>query len=268
MEVENQTTQAAPAAEPQAQAPENSQPQVTELDGLSEWKWQGKKFTNDDFHKILTEHETYSKTSKEFETEKRFYDNLEADLLLVLEKPQLAQSFKSTYPQKFHSYLDMVLKDAGQAKAQTDPAQNTSNLPKEFMTEFEQMKERLSWHEKRAYEAEVQANTAKLDAMLPPLFKKFEMANEEQVYAKAEALLNANQKLTEKTWERLIRESHEQMQKKFDRFQSAKIKEQTEKGQRGADGGPGGAAPGQAPKRKSWEDATQEMIAAMGGKAG
>lgn len=264
MDVEN--TQAAPVADTQTVAPEQTvseQPQVTDLDGLSKWSFQGKEYTPDDWHKIYSGYESLSKESQSWKKEKQFADNLDLDLQNVLERPDLAPRFKAVYPQKYHTLLDKLLEKNGQAPAQNTPAQ--PSLPKEFLTDFEQMKQRLTWHEEKAYQAEVQAANAKLDSMLPPMFKKFEMANEEQVYARAEALLQKGQQLTEKTWERLVRESHEQTQKRADQVYSAKLKKQTEVGQRSADGGPGGAAPGQAPKRMSFDDATEAMIAHVKG---
>lgn len=263
----NQAAQAAEA--PQAQAPEatQSQPQVTELDALSEFTFQGQKYTPEQFFKIFNEHKTYAEQVKEYESEKKFSDNLQIDLDNVLENPALARQFKATYPKKYHAILDRYLQSGGQSPAQPNPAQ--PSLPKEFMDDFHAMKERLAFHEKRAYEAEVASANAKLDAMLPPLFKKYEMANEKEVYGRAEAMLASGQNLTEKTWERLVRESHESMQKKADQVYAAKLKTQIEKGQRGADGGPGGAAPGQAPQRpKTLEEAREAMIASLSRQKG
>lgn len=265
---ETTNTAAAPATEA-APAPEATQ--AVDLDGLSEFTFQGEKYNPERLHQIFGEYKTYSQQMKEYEKNKQFEDNLEIDLDNVLNDPRLADKFKATYPKKYHAILDKFLATRGQAQAQTpNTAQTTQpSLPKEFMSEFEQMKERLRFHEERAYQAEVQSASAKLDAMLPPLFKKYELANEDQVYTRAEALLQAGQKLTEKTWERLVRESHEAIQKKADQHYSAKLKTQIEKGQRGADVGPGGATPGQAPvKRRTFDEARDAMLAHVRGERG
>lgn len=263
MDVEN--TQAALPAETQGQAPEQTQemPQIADLDGMSKWSFQGKEYTPEEWHEIFTGYQTLSKQAKTWEEKSKFESSFEVDLQTVLKDPTRAQEFKAVYPKSYHSILDKLLEKPAPASAQSTPAQ--PSLPKEFLSEFEQLKERLSFHEKRAYDAEVQAADARLNSVLPPLFKKFEMANEEQVYARAEALLQKGQTLTDKTWERLVRESHEQIQKKADQVYSAKIKKQTEVGQRSADSGPGGAAPGQAPKRRSFDEATEAMIAHVRG---
>ncbi len=198
----------------------------------------------------------------EYKKEKEFSDNLQIDLDNVLERPDLAQQFKATYPKKYHAILDKYLATNGQGSAQTQT--NQSSLPKEFLSEFDQMKSRLNFHEQRAYTAEVAAANAKLDSIMPPLFEKYPMAIEDQVYSRAEAVLQSGQKLTEKTWDRLVRESHESASKKADKFYGAKLNTQLDKGRRGSDVGPGGNAPGQAPvKPRTFAEAQEAMIASL-----
>ncbi len=254
-----QVPNTAPAAEA-APAPETTP--VTDLDGLSEFTFQGEKYNPERLHQVFGEHKTWSEKIKDYEKESEYSNNLQIDLDNVLNDPRLADKFKATYPKKYHAILDRYLSTNGQAPAPATTAQPT--LPKEFLNEFGQVKDRLKFFEQRAYEAEVASANAKLDSVLPPLFKKFEMANEDQVYARAEGILQSGQKLTEKTWERLVRESHEAMQKKADQVYGAKLKSQLEKGQRGADVGAGGATPGQAPvKIRTFDEAREAAIAAL-----
>lgn len=257
--LEKEVSQAQPAATPPVSGDVPQAPQITDLDGLSEFTFQGEKYSPDRLHQIFGEWKTNSEKMTEYEKEIQFANNLQIDLDNVLTDPRLADKFKATYPKKYHAILDRYLSSNGQAQAQSQPAQ--SSLPKEFMSEFNQMKERLTFHEQRAYDAEVMSANAKLDATLPPLFTKYEMANEDQVYARAEALIQGGQKLTDKTWERLVRESHESMQKKADQVYSAKLKTQLEAGKRGQDVGPGGATPGAAPKKaRTFDEAREEML--------
>lgn len=258
-EVSQETTTPAAGAET-ATAPEA--PQAVDLDGLSEFTFQGEKYSPDKLHKIFGEWKSHSEKLSEYEKEVQFANNLQIDLDNVLNDPRLADKFKATYPKKYHAILDRYLMSNGQAPAQSQTAQGpTPSLPKEFMSEFNQMKDRLNFHEQRAFEAEVQAANAKIDAMMPELLKKYDMAVEDQVYMRAEALLQQGQKLTEKTWERLCRESHEAMSKKADQVYGAKLKAQLEKGQRGQDVGPGGATPGSAPRKaRNFDEAQEEML--------
>ncbi len=257
--LEKEVSQAQPAAAPPVSGDAPQAPQITDLDGLSEFTFQGEKYSPDKLHQIFGEWKTHSEKMPEYEKELKFANNLQIDLDNVLNDPRLAEQFKATYPKKYHAILDRYLQSNGQAPAPSNSAQ--SSLPKEFMSEFNQMKERLTFHEQRAYDAEVSSANAKLDAILPPLFTKYEMANEDQVYSRADALLQGGQKLTDKTWERLVRESHEAMQKKADHVYSTKLKTQLEQGKRGQDVGPGGATPGSAPKKaRTFDEAREEML--------
>lgn len=258
--------QTAPASPEQGSvAPET--PQILDLDGVSEFTFQGEKFNPDRFHKIFSEHKSYGEKVKEYEKNSVYEQNLDVDLDNVLQDPRLADKFKTIYPQRYHARLDRELK-LRQGQAQDKPAQSAS-VPKEFMTKLEQMEQRMQFHETRAYEAEVAAASAKLEATLPPLFNKFKLANEDQVYSRAESLIQQGQKLTEKTWERLVRESHDTAKKKSDQEQSATLKIQMEKGQRGADVGPGGATPGSAPRKiRTFDDAREAAIASLTSQRG
>ncbi len=245
-----------------APAPEAA-PSLTELDGLSEFTFQGEKYTPDQLHKMLGEHKTYSEQLTDYKKDKEYADNLQIDLDNVLADPRLADKFKATYPKKFHAILDRYLSTGGQSPAPSQPAQSQS-LPREFQDEFMSMKDRLSQFEQRSFQAEVESANAKIEALVPPLLEKFPMADETTIYSRAEAVLQSGQKLTEKTWERLVRENHEQNQKRADRVYGAKLKSQMEKGQRGQDTGPGGASPGAAPvKPRTFDEAREAMLASM-----
>ena len=257
MEAENVSQATEVVDQSQTQVPE-AQPQITDLDGLSEFNFQGTKYTPEQFHKIFTEHKTYAEQVQEYKREKEFSDNLQIDLDNVLADPRLADKFKATYPKKYHAVLDRYLQSNGQAPAQSQPAQ-TPSLPKEFLNEFNQVKAEVMFQRQRAFESEVATANAQIEKIVPPLLDKYPMAVEDQVYGKAEAIVNSGQKLTEKTWERLVRESHDAMQKRADRVYGEKLNAQLEKGQRGSDIGSGGAVPGQAPKRPRTFDEAREM---------
>lgn len=258
---EEQVIETTPAAAPEA-TPAAAAPQTTDIDGLSKFSFQGSEYTPDQLHKMFSEHKTYGQQIKTYEQDKQFVDNLAADIENVLERPDLAPRFKSIYPQKYHAILDRYMTSQGRQSA--PPQQNQSSLPKEFLNEFGQVKEKLNAFEQRAFTAEVEAANAKLDATLPPLFKKFPMAIEDQVYAKAEGLLQSGQKLTEKTWERLVRESHDSATKRADLVYGAKLKAQLEKGEKGKDTASGGGLPGKAPvKPRTFAEAQEAMIASL-----
>ncbi|MES1988824.1 MAG: hypothetical protein V4440_12510, partial [Pseudomonadota bacterium] len=248
---QNAMTQAATGSAPsEPAAATETTPSMTELDGLSEFTFQGEKYTPDQLHKLMSEHKTYSQEMKGYEQKKTFEKNLKIDLNSVSEDPRLADDFKRMYPQEYHALVDIVLKNRQQSQpAPSVPAQ-TNALPKEFLNEFGELKQGFSMLQAELMDAKTAEANAKLDTILPPLAAKFPMAVEDQVLQRAEGLLKSGQRLTEKTWERLYRESHDSLTKRADQFYSAKLKSQLEKGQKGADSGSGGAAPGQAPVKE------------------
>jgi len=230
-----------------------------ELDGVSEFSFGGEKYTPDRFQEILSQYKTYESQVKEASENKKFEENLETDIDNVLHNPHLAQRFKEVYPKKYHGIIDRFLK-TGQAPAQgqsQNSQQQSGGIPKELLPVVDDVK----FLKEHVFKAQVETANAKLDALLPPIFKKYPLANEEQVYARAEAALAKGQSLSDAAWERLIRESHEGITKKADEFYNQKLKSQLEKGKQGRDVGPGGVTPGQAPRKaKNFEEAYQEML--------
>jgi hypothetical protein len=240
-----------------AEAPVENQ--VTDLDGLSEFSFQGSKYTPDQLLQIVNGYKQASEQQTSYAQEQKFYENLEADIENVLKDPaKLAQQFKEIYPKKFHGILEKVLKANGQTPALPTPASNA--LPPDVLEKLRTMEERLKFHDQRTHQAEVQNATAQIDKITGPLFKKFPMSDEEAVFAKAENLLTGGTKLTEKTWERLVRESHEKAEKRWNQHQDATLKQQMDKGRRAADMGPGGATPGQAPQKPRTLDEARDAL--------
>jgi hypothetical protein len=260
MDLENQVETTATGT---TDAPaESAAPAITDIDGISEFTFQGEKFTPDQLHKLMNEHKTFASQAEAYNKSKQFEENLDIDLENVLNDPTKYDKFKQTYPKAYHAVLDRFLQNNRPQSAQANNAQPA--LPKEFMQKFGHMEERLRFHEQRALDAEIANANAKIDTILPTVLKKYPMAIEDQILGRAEAILQSGQKLTDQTWERLARESHTAMQKRADQYYGAKLKEQKEKGQRGADTGPGGGTPGQAPaKPRSFDEAREAMIASL-----
>ncbi len=240
---------------------QESAPQVANLDSLSEFEFQGAKYTPDRFHQILNEHKQFSETAKQRAEREEFDEHFIIDRERLLKDPSLADQFRQKYPKEYHYILDFLPKDQRQVAAQPNVAQ--TSLPPELVREIEELKAWKAHQEHRTHQAEVQNATAQIDKITGPLFEKYPMADDEAVFAKADAMLSNKMQLNDKTWERLVRESHEKAQKKWDQHQGATLKQQLDKGRRAADVGPGGATPGQAPKGpQTLNDAREAMLKA------
>lgn len=240
-------------------------PQLTSLDALSEFEFQGEKYTPDQLHEIITGYKSLSDRQSSSASDERYLANIDVDIEAVLEKPSLAAKFKEIYPQKFHSILDRVLKSSG--KTQDSQSPTNGQLPREFLDEFGQLKQGYQSLANQVHQYAVQAANAKIEAILPKLIEKYPMAIEDQVLARAEAFLSNGGKLTDAYWERLVRESHDVAQKKADAYYKRQLEGQLQKGKSGADAPAGGATPGMAPRKiKSFADAEKAMIEHLRGQ--
>ena len=239
---------------------EQSQAQeLVDLDGHSSFKYQGQTYTQDQFAEIVQGYSKYGEASKYMDDDQKYSANVLVDIEKVIQNPSLISAFKSTYPERFHAYLDRELTRAGQGQSSQSANQQTQQqpqLPKEVMDRL--MK--VDGLEQRLYQADVQAASAQIDATLPPLLAKYELADEDKVLHEAEKILSRGQKLTPATWERLAREDHERTQKRADKFHEAKLKSQLEKAKKGQDIGVGGSTPGQAPVKRNFAQAQDAMI--------
>lgn len=253
-------------------SPENVQqeaaPQVVDLDGVSRFSFQGQEYTPDQWSKLFSEHKQYSRQFESQSKESIYWNNLAIDLKNVRRDPKLAEVFRNRYPDKFHAYLDAILDE--QPQSQQAPANGvTSAIPREFLDRFGQLEHGYKGLQERLHQADVKASRAELDQTLNPLFDKFPLANEDQVLTRAEAMFSQNAensdfKITAKTWERMVRESHETFEKKSSGYHAAKAKQQLEKGKEGRDTAAGGVTPGQAPvKPRTMEEAREAMIASL-----
>ena len=221
------------------------QPSTVNLDGLSEFEFQGQKLTPDRLQEVFQGYER----AKSVANEERYWSNLDTDIESVIADPSLADKFKSIYPEKFHRIMERAL---GQTAKQTTQAQPP--VPKEFLTKVERLEQNLQ-------QLAVEREQAKLDAMLPKLWEKYPMAVEDAVLARAEAMVSQGMKLSDQAWERLAKESHDAATKRADAYFKKQHEKQTEKSLLGRDVPPGGAAPGRAPQKiKTFEDANQAMI--------
>lgn len=261
MEIEDTQGTAAAIDTSAQQTPQPEQ--VLDLDGVSKFTVSGQEYTPEQLSKIFNEHKRFSEDQSSYSKNKIYYDNLQIDLRNVKADPSLVDRFKEQYPKEFHKYLDVIIEEKRQEQA---AAPQAAGLPKEFLNEFGQLKSQLSSVMQENHQAKVEASLAKIDTLLKPLMDKFDMALEDQVLARAETVLNAGGKVSDKMWERFARESHETNEKRWNDRQAAKMKIQTDKGQRARDTAQGGHSPGHAPVQpRTFAEAEAEMMKSMRG---
>lgn len=217
-------------------------PSITSLDSLSEFEFQGEKYTPERLQEVFKGYQSAGELQRSSQQEERYWANLDSDLESVAADPSLVAKFKSIYPQKFHSIVDRFVSRSSQGQSQPN-----SNIPKEFLNEFGQLKSGYQTMRQQLEQMAVESANAKLDSILPKLYEKFPLAVEDAVLARAEAFLSQGGKMTQQAWERFAKESHESVEKKADSHYQKKLQAQMEKNKAGADVGPGGSPPGKAP---------------------
>lgn len=263
--IESQESQGAPSGE---QAPEAA-PSITELDKLEKFKFEGREWTPSDLKKSVLMHQDYTRKTQEFAQERKYYDNLSADLKQVRVNPALAAEFKRLYPEKFHGYLEHVLGQAGNTSAQPDQGSTASSQSKyaqldpEVVARFERV-------EANVFNKEVAAIEKELEAQDTEFSSKFPMADVDSCYAKAQSLLDRNKdlpkdqhvELSKEIWERIYKADHEKNQKRYEAVYKDNINKQKQAGLKGKDAGAGGGMPGGSPRTyKSIKEATSAALA-------
>lgn len=260
-----QTTEAQGTEAPSTQA---SQPQSREgmtqaeivaLDKLERFKFGDREFTPETLRKSMMFQSDYTKKTQALKQVDGYYKNLQYDLDHVRDNPKLADKFKEIYPKEFWKFLNYVVKQEdkpqGQAAGQQTTQQQKFELPKE-------VQDRLNRVESYVKEKEVERFDAQIDSTFAKLSQKYPDGNEEIVLARAQAMLDQNpdMELNEAAWERLWKQSHEQIAGLIKKKQEAMFNAQKSANTKAKDIGAGGGTPGAAPVRVKFKDVQEQII--------
>lgn len=230
--------------------------QIFDLDSAEKVKFEGREWTRDELKSAYMMQSDYTKKTTALAEERKYYDNLWHDVEKVKANPSLIDQFKSVYPQSFHKALEYLdLKTAAQPQAQPQQPQNVNQ---DLMKRFEAIENDFK-------ENKVKAINAELDAKFDSLSKKYTLADEEAVLARAQSMLDKGTKLTDQVWDQLWKSVHDRNQQIADKYYQSKVKQQSEANAKGKDIASGGGIPGNAPvKARSIKEAT-EMLFKSGG---
>lgn len=251
-----------PAAAQVEQTAAPQAPQSADLDSLSEFSFQGQKYTPTQLAKMLGDYQRMSQTLPEVEKYREYAENFEIDLEKVARNPALADQFKQLYPKQFHAAVDKIVGGARPAASQENAR---AQVPNEFTSELQALKAELNEFKQEKYQAQVAQQEAYLQKVVDPLFEKYPYAKPREVqnavFAQAQAMVEQGYKMTDAAWERLVKETHLAIKKQSDDLRAIEIKKQTEVGAKGADTGAGGSPPGQAPARaRNFREAEIEAL--------
>lgn len=240
---------------------------VLDLDSVQKFRFEGREWSPKDFRQAHMMHADYTRKTQQLAEERKYYDNLQDDLERVKANPQLAEKFRSIYPEKFHKFLGYVSPAQAASAAQ---GQNQGSTQGQAPTDPALMS-RIEAIEKQYRDQQAAAIDAELEAKFGTLSKKYPLADEESVIARAEALLSRAKetgdkdfKLTDATWDRLWKADQERHEGRYKSHYSKQIQKQSAFNQKGKDAASGGGVPGQAPKQfRSIKDASAAALADM-----
>lgn len=240
-------------------------PSIVDLDAVEKFKFAGREWTPKDFQGAYMMQSDYTKKTQALAEERKYYDNLGADLAAVKTNPSLAAKFKAIYPEKFHSFLGYVAPTTPTSQTQVQPegAEKSQGQPNP------ELMERLERIEHDFMERKIQAINAELDAKFKTLSGKYPMADEDSVVARAQALLEAKRQsaplneqsqvtVSDKEWDDLWKSSHDRVQGLASKHYSETVNKQKNANKSGKDVASGGGIGGQAPKQpKSIREASR-----------
>ena len=251
--VPESTSESAPSGSPEPSGGHSaapSQQQMIELESQNKFRFGGKEWTPKEFQGAYMMQADYTRKTQQLAEERKYFDNLNADLAAVKQNPALEAKFKEIYPTKYHAYLDYVAQKQQPQQGQNNQQQQYNNDPA-FLKRFEAIESEMN-------ERKMQAINAELDARFKTLSEKYPLADEEAAVARAQALHARGIKLDDKTWDQIWKAVSDKNELVFKKYGAAQVNKQKSANQRGKDAAPGGGIPGQAPRQpKNIKEATK-----------
>lgn len=241
--------------------------ELLDLSTLEKFKYGDKEWTPKDLDAAIMRNADYTRKTQEIAKERKYYDNLQADLNHVKNDPSLAAEFMKHYPSKFHKYLDYVVSKPQasnvQAQTQSNPYDQRLNKLESTLTAWQ-----TEQHEKQvaSYEAEIDAHLSKAHSNYKDVLvnDKAKDLYDAMVIQRAQLLKDSGQvdKFTSGVWGKITESVASDFRSLIGEKQSALFNKQKSANVRGKDTPVGGAIPGQAPVRpKTLKEATAAAIA-------
>lgn len=249
---------------------EDSDSSPLTLDSVDKFVFQGHEYTPEELNRAMLRMNDYTKKTQEISAEKKYFENLPADLEHIRGNPHLADQFKKIYPPKFHRYVDLILQNQESGKDEDDSGNNVERmLPKSVidkLKKLDQMEDKLAEIMNKTQSQETAYFEKQVDSIFAKFSDKYPYAVEDTVLNQAQALLDANDgnprfKLTEAAWERIFKGVNDKYQKHFETKYRSQIESQVKKSEKASDSGPGGSAPGRGPSGpRTFAEATEMAI--------
>lgn len=222
---------------------------LPELDKFEKFIYRGKQYTKADLEKTPFFQSDYTKKTQEIARERKFYDNLEADLDAISKNPSLVDEFKKIYPEKFHGMLRYLNLEQG---LKQEPSTQAVEQAKPEAINDPRLEELYEHYQNTQQEA---ART-RIDSYFDKFSTKYPQADEVRVTNTLQALYEAHEKNPnkyarpdEKMIEKVFKSENDLVLDRFKKWQSETFKSQKLANKEGAGPSAGGGIPGRAPNQ-------------------
>lgn len=241
---------------------QSAMPEITELDKLEKFKWQGKEYSPKDLQNMVLMRQDYTRKTQELSEARKYVDNLEVDLEAVKNDPSLADKFKEIYPEQYHKYLDYILSQ--------NPQQQNQERSSEEDDRVARLEKKLSAWEQDKHQTQVQAIEREIDAEInkainthKDLLKTDSMKSRFEIdcITLARQLHGEGTQLTPEIWQKIGDHVAQDLASLSNVSRSDIVKKQSAASQNARDIPPGGGVPGTAPKK--FKSLREAMHAAM-----
>jgi hypothetical protein len=235
----------APAITSQQQDAQTQAEQIMELEkhfGDKKFRFNGQEMTVKELRAAYMRQQDYTTKTQTLAEERKYYENLYWDLQKVKENPQLVQEFIKTYPEKFHNYLDSVLKNT-QGQQTVDSRAQSPQYDVQTLSRLERL-------EKSYHAQELEKNELAIQQVMTSMAKKYPDAHDRFVLPVAYELAEKKgEQLTEQEWEDIYKAADQEMKSIIKGKISENQKKQSEANRKAQDVSSGGGTVGQAPKK-------------------
>ncbi len=238
---------------------EARQSELIDLDKAEKFMFEGKEWTPKELKSAYMAHADYTKKTQALAQDRKFMENLEADLDAIKQDPSLAEEFKRVYPQAYHKYLKFAV-----GEARTQQQSQAATLPpeiSEMKTQFQQMQEYFNKMQMEQLENQF------ANIYTSQIKDKFKFVDEDRLAGLAREALQMGYKLRgddgkldASMLEQIAKFENERIEKKFQAYQKETMEKQRAASKTARDIGPGGGVPGSAPKKLSFKEATEAAI--------
>jgi len=281
------TTDLAPES---TQADNKSVSDLIDIGSLDKFRFKDKELTPKELEKsfmlqkdysrktqeLAKEREKYSQTQAEYKAyqeEKKFSDNLNADLKALIKDPSLVSEFLKIYPQKYHQYLDLLPQNTlNQMQGQQQQTQDPQLLRKIHEIESKVLG-REQKEEAILFQQDSKLKESQLDAADAKFSAKYKWADPEVVLSKLSYLNDRGtfgdpkqegyMDKVVKTYESIWKQDHEKNLERYGSWNKEQAREQKRANSQGKDMGQGGQTPSQAPSKMKLKDVKNHIINGM-----